>query len=207
MTAQPRWKKTTTPTPESLRSSRGGRRGGGAPSPRLPPSSAWVKSFASKSRAVTFVCVSQLVPAVLQGSHLGLIHHSSNYGKPLVSRLGTCKFFVASRLAYKAERAGFYAQLNIDDSPCYSWWMSFIIRWCHRFRLLMRVENRVLSPHCRFLRRLIFGRQRGADLQNNSMAAGGMNKHHGGLSCWKNLKQLSSRSRTRRRSSPALGRR
>lgn len=144
MAAQQPWKKkTTTPTPESLRGSPG------APSPRLPPSSARVKSFSSKSRAVTFVCVSQLVPAVLQGSHLGLIHHSSNYGKPLVSRLGTCKFFVASRLAYKAERAGFYAQLNIDDSPCYSWWMSFIIRRCHRFRLLMRVENRVLSPHCR----------------------------------------------------------
>ncbi len=110
---------------------------------------------------MTFVCISQLVPPVLQGSHLGLIHHSSNYGKPLVSRLGTCKFFVASRLAYKAERAGFYAQLNIDDSPCYSWWMSFIIRWCHCFRLLMRVVNQVLPLHCRFLRRLIFARQRG----------------------------------------------
>lgn len=77
-------------------------------------------SFSSKLQAVTFVCISQLVPSVLQGSHLGLIHHSLNYGELLVSRLGTCKFFVASRLAYKAERAGFYAQLNIDDSPCYS---------------------------------------------------------------------------------------
>ncbi len=113
---------------------------------------------------MTSVYTSQPVPPVLQGSHLGLIHHSSNYGKPLVSRLGTCKFLVASRLAYKTERAGFYAQLNIDDSPCYSWWMRFLIRWCHCFRLLMRVENQVLPVHCRFLRRLIFGRQR-RDLQ------------------------------------------
>ena len=61
-----------------------------------------------------------------------------------MSRLGTCKFFVASRLAYKAQRAGFYAQLNINDRPCYSWWMSFIIRWSHCFQLLMRVVNQVL---------------------------------------------------------------
>lgn len=106
---------------------------------------------------MTFVCLSQLVHPVLQGSHLGLIHHSFNYGKP--SRLETCKFFVASRLAYKAERAGFYAQLNIDDRPCYSWWMSFIIRWCHCFWLLMRAVNQVISLHCRYLRRLIFSRQ------------------------------------------------
>lgn len=64
--------------------------------------------------------------------------------KPLEERLGTCKLFVAFRLAYKAERSGFYAQLNTNDGPCYAWWMSFIIRWCHRFRLLMRVANGAL---------------------------------------------------------------
>lgn len=93
------------------------------------------------------VCISQLIPSVLQGSQLSLMHHSLNYGKPLVSRLETCKFFVASCLAYKAECAGFYAQLNIDDGSCYSWWMSFIIRWCHCLRLLMRVVNQAL-PLC-----------------------------------------------------------
>lgn len=133
---------------------------------------------------MTFVCISQLVAPVLQGSHLGLIHHSLNYGEPLVSRLRTCKFFVASRLAYKAERAGFYAQLNIDDSPCYSWWMSFIIRWCHCFRLLMRAVNQVLP-----LTLLIFEASHTCQTEgrpaHNGPSAGGMNKHHGGLCCRK----------------------
>lgn len=40
--------------------------------------------------------------------------------KPLEERLGTRKLFVAFRLAYKAERGGFYAQLNTDDGPCYA---------------------------------------------------------------------------------------
>lgn len=61
----------------------------------LPPSSTCRRS---KVSYVTFVCVSHLIPA-LQGSRLGLIHHSVNYEKPLVSRLETCKFFVGASLS------------------------------------------------------------------------------------------------------------
>lgn len=74
-----------------------------------------VKSSCSKLPTVASVCLSQLVPSVRRGSRLCVIHHSLNYGKPLDERLGTRKFFVAFRLAYKAEHASFYAQLNIDD--------------------------------------------------------------------------------------------
>lgn len=117
----------------------------GSPLPHLPH--LLPQEFSSKSLAVTFVCPSQLVPLVLQGSRPSLIHHSLDYGKPLVSRLGTCKFIVAPRLACKAECTSFFAQLNIDDSPCYSWWMSFMIRWSQCFGLLMRIVNK-FSPRC-----------------------------------------------------------
>lgn len=108
-----------------------------------------------------------------------------------MSRLGTCKFFVASCIAYKAERADFYAQLNIDDSPCYRWWMSFIIRWSYCFRLLMRAVNQILLLVLPIFEasHICQGEGRPA---HNGPCAGGMNKHHDALCCWKQKKKKTS---------------
>lgn len=128
----------------------------------------------------------------------GLIHHSLNYEQPLVSRLGTWKIFAASRLAYKAKHAGFYAQLNTDGSPGYSWWMSFIIRWCHCFQLLMRAVNQVISLRWRcFMYRV---RQTEGQPEDDCLSAGGLNKHCAGLCCEQKLFVTSLKSNCASRS-------